>query len=170
MASNMTAGLQSMLLIERWYPGKYSVPCTLRPLPAMVARGTMLHHLAGTIGDGCQVSLPPPRRDNPTVWDSHCKQRCVVSPFAEPWRAGVPVCGPPIQQLPAPAHRQSTQIRDPVARDEHLRPLGLRHVGGPPEQLYPFVAMCSRPHTEIVEVDLIRHSQPDVAVLVQEIR
>src|ERR1035441_9655865 len=28
-ASNMTAGLQSVLLIEHWYPGKYSVSCTL---------------------------------------------------------------------------------------------------------------------------------------------
>jgi len=72
-ASNITAGLQSMLLIEHWYPGKYSVTCTLTVLPAMVARGTMLPPPAGSAPP---VSPPPPRRDNPTVWDSHCKQRC----------------------------------------------------------------------------------------------
>src|ERR1019366_3440610 len=48
MASNITAGLQSVLLIEHWYPGKYSVTCTLTVLPAMVASGTMLPPPAGS--------------------------------------------------------------------------------------------------------------------------
>src|ERR1035438_4892741 len=78
-----------MLLIEHWYPRKYSVTCTFTILPVM-ARRTMLLRQA--------CSLPPcrhtwrwlpdsptsPRRDNPTVWNSHCKQRCVIPPFAEP--------------------------------------------------------------------------------------
>src|ERR1035438_6096600 len=78
-----------MLLIEHWYPGKYSVTCTFTILPVM-ARRTMLPRPAGS-APPCRHTWrwlpdypPPPRRDNPTVWNSHCKQLGVIPPFAEP--------------------------------------------------------------------------------------
>src|ERR1035441_3929819 len=70
MASNMTAGLQSMLLIEHWYPGKYSVTCTLTVLPAMVARGMMFAAAGGQI-DGIVLVLLVALRavvDDDVVW------------------------------------------------------------------------------------------------------
>src|SRR5664280_1664140 len=119
MASNITAGLQSMLLIEHWYPGKYSVTCTLTVLPAMVARGTMLSRPAGS---ACrhQRRWVPGFSTFPAAGQSYgmgfpLQAALLVPPFVEPWRAGVPVSGPPIQPLPAPARRQSAQIRDPGA-------------------------------------------------------
>src|ERR1035438_6217768 len=160
MASNITAGLQSMLLIEHWYPGKYSVTCTLTVMPAMVARGTMLarpalHHLSA---QKAMVTRFSPRGGTILRYGIHiASSRCVVPPFAEPWRAGDPVRRAPIQELPAPARCQSAQIRDPGARKKYLWPLGLRHVWGPLEHRGPIVAICRRPHPVIVEPGLIRH-------------
>src|SRR5664279_5884730 len=78
-----------------------------------------------------------------------------------------PVRGAPIQQLPTPARRQRAQIRNPVARDEHLRLPGGRHIAGPQEHGCPIVTTCWHPHTVIVEPDLVRHPQPDAPVLVK---
>src|ERR1035441_2155436 len=143
-----------MLLIEHWYPRKYSVTCTFTILPVM-ARRTMLLRQACSVPP-CRHTwrwLPdsptPPRRDNPTVWNSHCKQRCVIPPFAEPIifsspqslvACRVPVCGAPIQPLPASARCQSAQIRDPGTRKKYLWPLGFRHVWGPLKHHCPIVA------------------------------
>src|SRR5450759_1610401 len=173
-----------MLLIEHWYPGKYSVTCTLTVLPAMVARGTMLSRPAGscTTLSAQKMRWLPGFSTSPAAGQSYGMGFTLQAALRNPavcrapsfsvrhkslvarW---VPVRGAPIQPLPASARCQSTQIRDPGARKKYLRPLGFRHVGGPQKHRRPIVATCRRPHTVIVEPGLIRHSHPDAPVLVK---